>query len=105
MFSETLDFFFREYDFSNDPVCTLKGFFINENRKLNNLIMLSALAIFYTFYVFISRKKLCSNHACRRMVANLAKRGLIFDKKMFTYFNNEVLSGKLINLKEEISRC
>ena len=67
--------------------------------------MLSALAIAYTFYIFVGRKKICSKHACRKKVANLINRGLAADRKMSAFVNKEVVSRRLGNLRIELSRC
>ena len=96
IFSKTLEFFF---DFNSDPVCTLKGSFTNGNILLNKLIMISALAIFYTFYVFICRKKICSKLACCKMVANLAKKGLLIN------VNNVIMLMKKCSLSFIMKYC
>ena len=67
--------------------------------------MLSALAILYTFYIFILRQKLYNTHACKKMVANLINGGLAVDRKLSAFVNQEIESRKLSALRIELGKC
>ena len=104
LIKETLSFYFSDYEFENDPLCVLKGIFVEKNKKLNSLIMLAALCIFYTIFSFSMRKKLCTMSACKMAVANIIKKCLASDRKLEAFVCHEVTLDKFINLKNELCK-
>ena len=76
IFTDILNYYFTEYNFSREPMCTLKGSFTNEKGALNDLIMLAALGIFTLFFSFSTRKKNCGEMVCRIGAAPLLKKGM-----------------------------
>ena len=104
LFSKTLSFFFAEYTFSNNPTCLLTGDFTDENRTLNSMIILAASCIFYTFFTFAIRKKICSSLACKMAVGQIVKKCIASDKKTGNFIMREMSLNRLENLRIVLNR-
>ena len=104
LFSKTLSFFFAEYTFSNNPTCLLTGDFTDENRTLNSMIILAASCIFYTFFTFAIRKKICSFLACKMAVGQIVKKCIAYDKQTGNFIMREMSANRLENLRIVLNR-
>ena len=104
LFNKTLSFFFAEYTFSNNPVSMLTGIFANENRTLNSMILLAASCIFYTFFTYALRKKICTFLACKMAVGHIVKRCIASDNKACNFIMNESSLNRLENLQMVLNR-
>ena len=103
LFTNTLNHYFDDYNFLNNPTKLLLGSF-TENVSLNFLITLAASGVFYTFYSFILRKKKCLLSACIKAVPEIVKRCYAEDKKVRNFILREIDQNKLNNLRTEMSK-
>ena len=94
IFSVTPNYFFGEYNFSRDPMSTLKGSFTNEIGALNDLMILSVLVIFTLFVSYWIRKKICSEMVCRIGAAHLLKKTLLHVKGYDSFLKEKLLWEK-----------
>ena len=104
LFKKTLSFFFADYTFSNNPISMLAGNFTDENKLLNLMIILSSSCIFYTFYTYAVRKKICTFLACKMAICQIMKKCIASDKKISSFILREFSFSKLENLRNELHK-
>ena len=103
LFTKTLNHYFDDYNFLNNPTKLLLGSF-TENKSLNFLITLAASGVFYTFYSFVLRRKKCLLSACIKAVPEIIKRCFSEDKKVRNLIISEIELYRLKNLRIEMSK-